>query len=45
MGGIEQNGAANSVISAVELQLIECALTHDVHDLYVMADRGHTVIV
>ncbi len=30
---------------SLELQQIDCALTHDVNDLYVMADRGHVLIV
>ncbi len=54
MGGMEQNGAANSVIwlrekcvvcLSLELQQIECALTNDANDLYVTADRGHILIV
>ncbi len=33
------------VCLSLELQHIECALTHDVNDLYVTADRGHILIV
>ncbi len=30
---------------SVELQQIECALTHDANNLYVTADRGHILNV
>ncbi len=51
MGGMEQNGAADSVIwlrekcvlcLSVEVQQIEWALTHNANDLYV--NRGHILI-
>ncbi len=33
------------VCLSLELQQIESALTHDVNNLYVMADRGYILIV
>ncbi len=51
---VKRNGLANSVITlkykcvvclSLELQQIECALTHDVNDLYVTTDHGYIVIV
>ncbi len=30
---------------SLELQQTECALTHDVNDLYIMADRGHVLVI
>ncbi len=53
MRGMDQNTEANSVIwlrekcivcLSLELQQIECALTHSIYDLYVKADRGHILI-
>ncbi len=53
MGGMEQSGAANSeiwlrekclVFLSLELQQIECALTHAANRLCVTADRGHILI-
>ncbi len=50
----ERQAGANSVIKLIEkcivglsleLQQIECALTHNANDLYVTADRGHVLIV
>ncbi len=54
MEGMERNGQANSVVwmrekcvmcLSLELQLIEYALTHNVNELYVTANREHILIV
>ncbi len=49
MIGMEQNDLVEIKCVCVqylslELQQTECALMHDVNDLYVTADRGHTLI-
>ncbi len=53
MGRMERNGVANRVIwlrkksvecVSLELQQIDCALTHDVDHLYV-SDCGHILII
>ncbi len=54
MEGMERNRVADNAIwlrekcvvcLSLELQQTECALVHDVNDLYVMADRGHILII